>query len=177
MEKEKPKRGRPAKARDNRLVHSRLRPWKKWTPADRALPGLQDVLSGVCWLGVGDRRVAGGEKERPFAMGEMFRLLRTLPIISSAAVMEATGCKEANARKLAACLRIASTHVEGLLLAQDLEMPMPSCGGTMLPVRDLQPLAGTEEEMFYLEDWTEEQDQGGEAIDALVDEWYASDMA
>jgi hypothetical protein len=138
--------------------------------AEREVPGIYDVVVGVCWLGVRMKtEKKSGSHDRPYSTREIFRLLRTLRMVTTESVMAAAACKEANAKKIATRLGIASREVAALLPQSEPqvgdEMPRAFTKSEIVQM-ELDKLEG---EMHYLEDWKDDD------FNALADEWDASD--
>jgi hypothetical protein len=166
------KKGRPPIEHDNRAVHLHIRHYNNWVAADAEIPGFQHYVAAAAWEGVGTDIDGRCNKDKPHAMGTLFRLLRTLPVISTETVLAAHGGSESNARKIAVSLRFLSKLVEKLLpygppAPPPMQVPFLSYAELVHA-----ELAKLEYEMHYLEDW-----KGDEDVGTMAAEWYGCDAA
>ena len=99
---------------DNSLVVEELQHYQTFTQAVEDYRFLDNIIVGVCNLDLGGNT-------RPLPSGVVFTLLSTMETIYVKNVIEAHQCSESHARKITACLRIASREVQKCLAMQHIQ--------------------------------------------------------
>jgi hypothetical protein len=104
---------------DNSRVVKALEPYQTWTQAAREYRFLDHILTGLANLD-------HDGNSRPLGMPMLYTLLSTLPVISTAAVREATGFKKSHGSTVRKLLELAASEFEAQLAIRAAMAPAPA---------------------------------------------------